>query len=77
MQQPALKRRCGSLLVLIAVVTSALAAAQQVDVNALGPQVGQKALPFTLPDQNGRMQSLESVAGTKGTMLVFFRSADW
>lgn len=51
--------------------------AQSVDVTTLGPQVGQKAIGFQLPDQNGRTQSLASVAGPKGTMLVFFRSSDW
>lgn len=52
-------------------------AQQQVDVTTLGPQVGERAIPFELTDQNGRAQSLASVAGPKGTMLVFFRSADW
>ena len=50
---------------------------QTVDVNTLGPQVGQKAMMFQLPDQHGRTQTLASVAGPKGTMLVFFRSSDW
>jgi cytochrome oxidase Cu insertion factor (SCO1/SenC/PrrC family) len=58
-------------------LAAALPAAPQVDVNTLGPQVGQRALPFSLPDQNGKPQTLASVAGSKGTMLVFFRSADW
>ncbi len=52
-------------------------AQQMVDVNTLGPQVGAKALEFRLMDQNGQPQTLSSVAGPKGTMLVFFRSADW
>jgi len=51
--------------------------AQTVDVTTLGPQVGQQAITFQLPDQNGRPQTLASVAGPKGTMLVFFRSSDW
>ncbi len=50
---------------------------QTVDVTTLGPQIGQRALDFRLPDQHGRPQTLASVAGPKGTMLVFFRSADW
>jgi hypothetical protein len=49
----------------------------QVDLATLGPQVGNRAIDFSLPDQNGRIQNLESVAGPSGTMLVFFRSADW
>lgn len=51
--------------------------AQTVDVTTLGPQVGERAIAFRLPDQLGREQTLASVAGQKGTMLVFFRSADW
>jgi hypothetical protein len=62
---------------LLTAALSAAPAAQQVDVNTLGPQVGQKALTFNLPDQHGQPQSLATVAGSKGTMLVFFRSADW
>ncbi len=64
------------------VTTAVLAAAlqaqsAQVDVTRLGPQVGARVADFSLPDQNGQKRSLESVAGPKGTMLVFFRSADW
>jgi hypothetical protein len=43
----------------------------------LGPQVGQRVPDFSLPDQDGRTRDLTSVAGPNGTMLVFFRSADW
>jgi hypothetical protein len=63
--------------VLLFASLSVTATAQQVDVNAIGPQVGQNAPAFNLPDQNGQPQSLATVAGPKGTMLVFFRSADW
>ena len=49
----------------------------QVDIATLGPQVGAKAIDFSLEDQFGRTQRLATVAGPKGTMLVFFRSADW
>lgn len=48
-----------------------------VDVTRLGPQVGARVSDFTLKDQRGREQSIRSAAGPKGTMLVFFRSADW
>ncbi len=43
----------------------------------LGPQAGQRTPGFRLPDQHGRRQTLTSVAGPRGTMLVFIRSADW
>ena len=42
-----------------------------------GPAVGQPVPDFFLQDQSGRTQTLKSVSGPKGTMLVFFRSADW
>lgn len=51
--------------------------AQQVDVNALGPQVGDTVPALQLADLDGRTQTLASLAGPQGTMLLFFRSADW
>ena len=49
----------------------------QTNLATLGPQVGQRAVDFSLPDQQDRVRTLKSFAGPKGTMLVFFRSADW
>ena len=54
-----------------------LAQSQPVDVQKIGPQTGQKAPAFELPDQTGMSRTLASVAGSKGTMLVFSRSAEW
>ena len=48
-----------------------------VDVSKLGPQVGQRVPDFSLPDQTGRVRTLESIMGPRGAMLVFLRSADW
>ena len=42
-----------------------------------GPSPGQQAASFSLPDQDGRTRTLQSLMGPKGLMLVFFRSADW
>lgn len=42
-----------------------------------GPAVGEAAPAFSAADQNGRTQTLASVMGAKGVMLVFYRSADW
>jgi len=42
-----------------------------------GPAVGEVVPAFSATDQNGRIQTLASVMGAKGAMLVFFRSADW
>jgi hypothetical protein len=42
-----------------------------------GPEVGHPVPAFSAMDQNGRTQTLKSVMGPNGAMLVFFRSADW
>ncbi len=42
-----------------------------------GPAVGQRVEDFRASDQNGQEQTLRSVLGPKGGLLVFFRSADW
>ena len=48
-----------------------------IDVASLGPQVGEQVPAFSLPDQNGRVRTLESIMGRNGAMLLFHRSADW
>jgi hypothetical protein len=42
-----------------------------------GPEIGQQVPAFSAADQSGRTQTLQSIMGPKGAMLVFFRSADW
>jgi len=44
---------------------------------SLGLEVGQHTPAFALPDQFGHQQSNETLKGSKGTVLLFFRSADW
>jgi hypothetical protein len=63
-----------STTIFVGLLLSSALAAQTIKT---GPAVGEKAPTFSAPDQNGREQTLPSVAGPKGTMLVFFRSADW
>ncbi len=48
-----------------------------IDVASLGPQVGEQVPAFSLPDQNGQVQTLESILGPNGAILLFHRSADW
>jgi hypothetical protein len=43
----------------------------------IGLPVGQKAPGFSALDQFGRAQNLETLKGRHGTVLLFFRSADW
>jgi len=44
---------------------------------SIGLEIGQRAPAFALPDQFGHEQSNETLKGSKGTVLLFFRSADW
>ncbi|HEY3044287.1 MAG TPA: hypothetical protein VGJ39_09695 [Vicinamibacterales bacterium] len=52
-------------------------ARQRIDLAKLGPQVGERVPDFNLKEQNGKSRNLRSIMGSKGAMLVFFRSADW
>jgi hypothetical protein len=67
------------LLATLAVSISAQAqpASGTIDTSKLGPQVGATVPPFAGVDQFGKSHTLASTYGPKGTMLVFFRSADW
>jgi hypothetical protein len=44
---------------------------------SIGLQVGSKAPAFTFLDQFDRPQSNETLRGSNGTVILFFRSADW
>jgi hypothetical protein len=48
-----------------------------IDVQKLGPQVGDRVPDFNLKDQTGHEWTLKSIMGPKGAMIVFIRSADW
>ena len=66
------------VLVLIFALTAAVTAQQpEVNVNRIGPKIGEVAPDFELPDQRGTPRRLSALMGPKGAMLVFYRSADW
>jgi hypothetical protein len=44
---------------------------------SIGLAVGHKAPDFSASDQFGKQQTLETLKGPRGTVLLFFRSADW
>jgi len=48
-----------------------------IELMSIGLAVGHKASVFSLRDQFGRVQTLDSLKGPNGTVLLFFRSADW
>ena len=50
---------------------------QTVDVDTVGPKIGETLPGFSLRDQGGQVHSLKSLLGSKGAIIVFFRSADW
>lgn len=48
-----------------------------IELMSIGLAVGQKAPAFSLSDQLGHVQTLDTLRGKNGTVLLFFRSADW
>jgi len=50
---------------------------KQADLPSIGLQVGNRAPAFASRDQFGHDQSIETLKGSNGTVLLFFRSADW
>jgi hypothetical protein len=46
-------------------------------LTSIGLSTGQRAPMFSARDQFGREHTLESLKGLHGTILLFFRSADW
>jgi len=71
-------------VVLVFICGFALAMAAQESISSAPPQptsiglaVGEMAPRFSLRDQNGREVSSDTLKGPKGTVLLFFRSADW
>lgn len=42
-----------------------------------GPTVGKRIPRFEARDHTGKLQTLETLRGRKGLVLLFFRSADW
>jgi hypothetical protein len=45
--------------------------------SGVGLPIGEKAPAFGARDQFDRDQSNETLRGSNGTILLFFRSADW
>ena len=66
-----------AMVTLAGAITLAAQPASPIDTARIGPQVGETVPPIEGVDQFGRRQTLQSIYGPKGAMLVFFRSADW
>jgi len=65
------------LLLSVSLLQIPSAPREKVDLSKRGPQVGQRVPDVSLKDQTGKVQTLRSIMGPKGAMIVFFRSADW
>jgi hypothetical protein len=46
-------------------------------LTSIGLEIGRNASGFSARDQFGHEQNLQTLRGPKGTVLLFFRSADW
>jgi hypothetical protein len=71
-----LTRLSGRLLPALIFFSACTVASAQQAIKT-GPEVGKTVPAFEAPDQNGRLQNLQSILGSKGALLVFYRSADW
>jgi hypothetical protein len=60
--------------VLVCVLSFAVLYGQSIKT---GPEIGHTVPAFSAQDQHGRTQTLKSIMGPNGGLLVFFRSADW
>jgi hypothetical protein len=70
-------RHCLLSLTLVLTLASVGAAQDLPDVEQFGPQVGDIVPSFSLTDQHGQTQTVQSIMGPNGVMLVFSRSASW
>ena len=74
--------KCGfalglSFAILALVNMQEISSNKQADLPLIGLRVGQRAPAFASRDQFGHEQSSGTLRGSNGTVLLFFRSADW
>jgi hypothetical protein len=67
----------GAILLALSLALLARARTSQSPAASIGLPVGESAPAFLLHDQFGREQSNETLKGPHGTVILFFRSADW
>ena len=66
-----------SIGVLAVATAQEKAPAADVVTPSVGLEIGQRVPAFVLTDQFGHEQSNETLKSSKGTVILFFRSADW
>ncbi len=75
--QAAVKARMGESVTVHGTVDGDSIQVASFEPMKIGLAVGEKAPAFSMRDQFGRVQTLETLKGRNGTVLLFFRSADW
>jgi hypothetical protein len=75
--QKALSAHLGDTVTVRGTLDGETIQAASVQPMSIGLAVGEKAPAFSIRDQFGRVQSLDTLKGRNGTVLLFFRSADW
>jgi hypothetical protein len=66
-----------SLAILALANMQEISSSKRTDSILIGLRIGQSAPLFASRDQFGREQSGKTLSGSNGTVLLFFRSADW
>ena len=72
-----LQRNARILLAIFALSLTHLASANEEHAANWGPKVGTNAPMLEAEDQAGKTQTLSSLKGPKGLLVVFNRSVDW
>ena len=65
------------LLAIVALSVTQLTSANEEHAAKWGPKVGTSAPMLEAEDQAGKTQTLSSLKGPKGLLVVFNRSVDW
>ena len=71
------QRNARILLAILAMSLTHLASANEEHAANWGPKVGTTAPMLEAEDQAGKTQTLNSLKGPKGLLIVFNRSVDW
>ena len=71
------QRNARILLAILAMSLTHLASANEEHAANWGPKVGSTAPMLEAEDQAGKTQTLNSLKGPKGLLVVFNRSVDW
>jgi hypothetical protein len=72
-----LRNAAGTLIAGVLVCLAPFVTGESDYAAAWGPPVGAMAPLLAAPDQDGRRQSLDTLTGPNGLLVVFNRSVDW